>query len=231
MWSDPTEDFGTEDHDDLFLSNGARGCSYRYSFKGVCDFLSQNKLLSVIRGHEAQDAGYRLYRQSNRSEFPALITMFSAANYIDVYNNKGAILKYDGKIFNIRQYNSVTHPYYLPKFMNVLDWSLPFVGEKIADLLMAVLNLPTVDSQLEELTEEELGHLDQEHKKRQANIKSKIKAVGRINKMFLTIRNERETLTELMNVMGTKIVPSHYLTLGHEDLCKGMVFSSKFHTV
>lgn len=31
LWADPTEDFGSEKYDDLFLVNTTRGCSYRYS--------------------------------------------------------------------------------------------------------------------------------------------------------------------------------------------------------
>ena len=218
LWSDPTEDFGTEDAQEFFLANGARGCSYRYSYAGLCNFLQQNRLLSVIRGHEAQDAGYRLYRKTERSEFPALITIFSAANYIDVYKNKGAILKYDGKVLNIRQYNAAPHPYYLPKFMNVFDWSMPFVGEKVAELFLALLSLPSRTGSLEELAEDERARLDAEFKKRQEVIKRKVRVIGRINQMFNTVRNERETLTELMNVMGTQVIPARYLTLGHEDL-------------
>lgn len=218
LWTDPTEDFGSEAHDESFLSNRARGCSYRYSYRAICDFLTHNKLLAVIRGHEAQDAGYRLYRQAAKSEFPALITLFSAPNYVDVYNNKGAVMKYDGKVMNIRQFNCAPHPYYLPKFMNVFDWSLPFVGEKIADLLLAVLNIPSIQEKLESLTFEERAKLEKEKKTKMDVIKGKIRAVGRINRMFSTVRDERETLTELMNAMGTEIIPASYLTLGHEDL-------------
>ena len=35
-----------------------------------------------------QDAGYRMYRKSQTTGFPSLITIFSAPNYLDVYNNK-----------------------------------------------------------------------------------------------------------------------------------------------
>ena len=32
---------------------------------------------------------YRMYRKSQETGFPSLITIFSAPNYLDVYNNKG----------------------------------------------------------------------------------------------------------------------------------------------
>jgi len=31
-----------------------------------------------------------MYRKNDASGFPTVITMFSAPNYLDVYNNKGA---------------------------------------------------------------------------------------------------------------------------------------------
>ncbi|XP_042338788.1 serine/threonine-protein phosphatase 2B catalytic subunit alpha isoform-like, partial [Plectropomus leopardus] len=100
------------------------------SYPAVCDFLMNNNLLSVIRAHEAQDAGYRMYRKSQTTGFPSLITIFSAPNYLDVYNNKAAVLKYENNVMNIRQFNCSPHPYWLPNFMDVFTWSLPFVGEK-----------------------------------------------------------------------------------------------------
>lgn len=73
---------------------------------------------------------YRMYRKTRTTGFPSVMTLFSAPNYLDVYNNKAAILKYESNVLNIRQFNSTPHPYWLPNFMDAFTWSLPFVCEK-----------------------------------------------------------------------------------------------------
>jgi len=57
-------------------------------------FLQKNSLLSVIRAHEAQANGFKMYHWGGQKQFPTVITIFSAPNYCDFYNNKGAVIKF-----------------------------------------------------------------------------------------------------------------------------------------
>jgi len=61
----------------------------------VNPFLRKNNLLSVIRAHEAQLDGYKMHKWNGPKEFPVVITIFSAPNYCDVYQNKGAVIKFE----------------------------------------------------------------------------------------------------------------------------------------
>jgi serine/threonine-protein phosphatase 2B catalytic subunit len=105
LWADPLEEFGQEKTNDFFIHNHVRGCSYFFSYPAACAFLEKNNLLSIIRAHEAQDAGYRMYRKTRTTGFPSVMTIFSAPNYLDVYNNKAAVLKYENNVMNIRQFS------------------------------------------------------------------------------------------------------------------------------
>jgi hypothetical protein len=83
---------------------------------------------------------YTMHRKTPTKKFPSVITIFSAPNYLDVYHNRGAVLKYANKNITIRQYNSSSHPYWLPNFMDAFTWSLPFVGAK-SRFLLSLSNL------------------------------------------------------------------------------------------
>jgi len=111
LWADPLEEFGQEKTNDFFIHNHVRGCSYFFSYPAACAFLEKNNLLSIIRAHEAQDAGYRMYRKTRTTGFPSVMTIFSAPNYLDVYNNKAAVLKYENNVMNIRQFSKCAEGY------------------------------------------------------------------------------------------------------------------------
>jgi serine/threonine-protein phosphatase 2B catalytic subunit len=149
-----------------------------------------------------------MYRKSRKTGFPSVMTLFSAPNYLDVYNNKAAMVKYEANMFSIRQFNSMPHPYWLPNFMDAFSWSLPFVGEKserawysccpltidsfttVTDMLAAVLNICTQEELNESAGEPSQSPvpIDREKAERRKVIKNKILAVGRISHMFSLLR-------------------------------------------
>lgn len=76
--------------------------------------------------------------------------------------------------------------------MDVFTWSLPFVGEKITDMLIAILNCCTKE-ELEEEDEEETieeapveEEVDSEETGK--NMKNKIMLVGKMSRVFALLR-------------------------------------------
>lgn len=155
-----------------------------------------------------------MYRKTKTTGFPSVMTIFSAPNYLDVYNNKAAVLKYESNVMNIRQFNCTPHPYWLPNFMDVFTWSLPFVGEKseyhpihilpnplsvqcnvlVTDMLVAVLNCCTKEELEESSSDEEAPVIvspttpTDDLSERRKVIKNKILAVGRVSRVFALLR-------------------------------------------
>ena len=84
-----------------------------------------------------------------------MVTLFSAPNYCDSYQNKGAVLLIESKPTTRWQmlcYDWVKHPYVLPKFENALAWSIPIFGESLRTLaLWGHTMLNESDSDEEEL--------------------------------------------------------------------------------
>lgn len=204
LWSDPIQSFGQEQASGVppgsnFLPNQTRGCSFNYTYEAVCQFLERNNLLTVIRGHEAQDAGFTMYKKTPKKHFPSVITIFSAPNYLDVYHNRAAVLKYANKNITIRQFNSNPHPYWLPNFMDGFTWSLPFVGAKITEMLLAILSICSQEELADSVSDEEEREDDDEAAlARRQQIKNKILAVGKMQMVFQLLREEAESATELM---------------------------------
>ncbi|KLO07080.1 Metallo-dependent phosphatase [Schizopora paradoxa] len=226
LWSDPIANFGHEQEPTAnqtattsmagpvpagtsFLHNPVRGCSFFFTYDAACAFLERNNLLGILRGHEVQNNGYNMYRKTPHKKFPSVITIFSAPNYCDFYHNRGAVLKYANKNITIRQFNASGHPYWLPNFMDGFTWSLPFVGDKIVQMLLAILACCTAEELEESSSEEEVGDGEGTTARdaealaaaRRQQIKNKILAVGRMRRVFQILREEAETASELNQAM------------------------------
>eukprot|EP00347_Sterkiella_histriomuscorum_P021925 403332293 len=157
LWADPVQsDNGTHEEKEIdFVKNQRRGCSVLFGKKAVNTFLQTNQLVCVIRAHEVQQTGYKFHKWNGASNFPTVITVFSAPNYCDVYNNKSAIIKISDGNFNIKQFNYTHHPYMLPKNMDVFTWSLPFVFEKVQEMLEIIVKKCALVDEMEDDDEEE----------------------------------------------------------------------------
>eukprot|EP01125_Pyxidicula_operculata_P018824 TRINITY_DN6734_c0_g2_i1.p1 TRINITY_DN6734_c0_g2~~TRINITY_DN6734_c0_g2_i1.p1 ORF type:complete len:405 (-),score=109.43 TRINITY_DN6734_c0_g2_i1:443-1657(-) len=184
LWSDPIDlDRFVPEFEDHFIPNRVRGCSYNYGYNAVSSFLDKNNLLSVIRAHEAQDSGYRMYRKNEATGFPVLITLFSAPNYLDTYGNRGAVMRYENNIMNIRQFHYTPHPYVLPGFLNGISWSVPFLAEKMREFLGILVDM----------IDDEQVEADEEEKARKGQVlKDRIKTVSRMLTLMKEIREEKE---------------------------------------
>lgn len=237
LWSDPAEGSIESDKAD-FVSNQARGCSFYYTYDAVCKFLKKNKLLSVIRGHEAQKEGYRMYKKTPHG-FPSVITVFrfvvfqllefsvdrdgySAPNYLDAYQNKAAVIIYDQKL-TVRQFTHQPHPYWLPNFMDAFTWTLPFVAQKVADMFHGLLSTISTD----EMEEEEAHAEDlqaEEIAARRMRIKQKIRDVGKMSRVFAVLREESERVSELKGEgeHSDHLLMQGLLELGSEGIRKAI---------
>ncbi len=137
LWSDPID---TKDGKmtEMFSKNQTRNCSYFFGEEATSKLLQDNELVSIIRAHEAQPDGFKLHEWSI-SPVPPVVTIFSAPNYCDIYNNKAAIIQLESGVMTIQQFSHSPHPFVLPNFMNIIEWSLPFVSEK-SNLLLIISN-------------------------------------------------------------------------------------------
>ncbi|KAI9311946.1 calcineurin [Dichotomocladium elegans] len=178
LWSDPAPDFDDETSDKLYEANGPRNVSRYFSFRAVRMFLERNRLFSIIRAHQVQKHGYRVFknhiRESMSEGFASLISIFSAPNYVDIYNNQGAIIIYDQDKIGITQYNSVVRPTQLP---NAFEWSLPFVAQKTSQILLSILD---------QFDHENLPY------ERQLAIRQKILTIGKFARVFSVLRANAE---------------------------------------
>jgi serine/threonine-protein phosphatase 2B catalytic subunit len=170
-----------------------------------------------------------MYKWNKSVEFPSVITIFSAPNYCDVYNNKGAVIKFKNNMVNIQQFNYSPHPFILPQFMNIFNWSIPFVSEKISEMLLHIIKK---EKDIDENNDNGTSTLDEAISIYNyfiftfflyiANsLKLKVKFITMMMKMFKTLREENELIMKLKGFCPGNKIPRGILMQGPEDLKTG----------
>ena len=83
LWGDP------EQGDDLEWEPNDRGVSYIFGSKVLNEFLANNSLELIVRGHQVVEAGYEFFPNAFEKK---LVTLFSAPKYCGEFDNAGAMM-------------------------------------------------------------------------------------------------------------------------------------------
>ena len=129
-----------------------------------------------------------MHRWGAKDSFPYVITIFSAPNYCGSYKNKAAVLILKNNNLQLKQYADTEPPYQLPEGLDLFSWSLPFLAEKVTNMLYNILKscsptelaamedteIPEEMKKLLKDTPEEELKTDQQKMKRRLVLKNKI---------------------------------------------------------
>jgi len=133
-----------------------------------------------------------MHRWDVPQSFPYVITIFSAPNYCGYYENKASVLIIDRGNLSLKQYEETEPPYRLPDNLDVFSWSVPFLSEKVINMLFHLIKKGANDipEEGDGVNMEKILHTDDmdEKMKRQLVIKGKVSSVAKMTRMFATLR-------------------------------------------
>jgi serine/threonine-protein phosphatase 2B catalytic subunit len=113
---------------------------------------------------------------------------------------------------NIQQYNYSPHPFILPNFLNIFTWSIPFVSEKISEMLLHIIKKdPSFDDNNENnstVIEDTITD----------SLRMKVKFITMLMKMYRTLREESELIMKLKGFCPGNKIPRGILIQGPEAL-------------
>ncbi|CAF1613449.1 unnamed protein product, partial [Didymodactylos carnosus] len=139
LWSDPHPQFSNPTTPPWSF-NDQRKCSFYFNYSICSQFLFENRLLSVIRAHEVVPNGIVYFEKGQQTDFPVLMTLFSAPNYCDVYQNIASIIIYDQKRnFQPIQYRHRPHPFVLPNHESGFVFGNRFMLTYVNEILLTIL--------------------------------------------------------------------------------------------
>ncbi|BFU20181.1 Ser/Thr protein phosphatase, putative [Entamoeba histolytica HM-1:IMSS-B] len=174
LWSDPLDQPHPESMDKRrleawlntdFVDNTLRQTSVMYGLRGLLNFLNKNDLICLVRAHQVMEDGFKLHYFMQNIDLPPCITVFSAPNYCDAYQNKASVLKINTENICFEQFEYVDHPFNFPDFLDCFNYSLPTLMESIVTVLSELVV---------EVKEEEETDIKPEEKQADAELKAKI---------------------------------------------------------
>ena len=67
-------------------------------------------------------------------------------SYCGYYENKASVLIIDRGNLSLKQYEETEPPYRLPDNLDVFSWSVPFLAEKVTNMLYNILKKGGIDA-------------------------------------------------------------------------------------
>ena len=204
LWSDPFDQAHPENMDKRrldawlntdFIDNTLRQTSVMYGLKGLLNFLNRNDLICLVRAHQVMEEGFKLHYFMQNIDLPPCITVFSAPNYCDAYQNKASVLKINEENICFEQFEYVEHPFNLPDFLDVFNYSLPGLMENIVSVLSDLVI---------SVKEEEEEDLSPEEKKKDDELKGKLEAYKK--KTAKEMKEKRQMIELKKEVKAMKTV-------------------------
>lgn len=173
-----------------------------------------------------------MHRWGGQQAFPSVITVFSAPNYCGEYHNKGAVILIENEKMNIKQYKNVEHPFHLPNDIDLFQWSIPFLMEKVTDMLQSIA---IKNKAITPISEKEINDIDfselltkemtiqnqqvkTEKEKKMQVLRTKVKAFARMNRIFKTIKENQEEIIKIKEMTPDGKVPVGVLMGGSKEI-------------
>ena len=97
---------------------------------------------------------------------------------------------------NIKQYKDVEHPFHLPGGIDLFTWSIPFLADKVTEMLFSIVGRNAAYSPV---SSKELEHIDfskllKDYSKEESKIerldilRTKVRSVARMSLIFKNLR-------------------------------------------
>lgn len=119
-----------------------------------------------------------------------------------------------GESFNIKNYEHVEHPYFLPGGLNLFQFSVPYLAEKVMDLLYTMLTQVTeVEDKDPEVEPDELKKLIFSNPNDPKIVKAKVHSIARYRRIYNNLRENSDLLLKI-KIMNDGRIPRGLLLAG-----------------